>query len=197
MIYLDLFITFFKIGLFTIGGGYAMIPLIQQEVIDNNWLNMTQLIDFLAVSESTPGPFAVNIATFVGMETAGILGALMTTTAVILPSLIIIILIARLFAGFQKNKWVQGALAGIRPVIVGLIASAALTLMSKSLLSPGVKIYDIKSFTEALYIREIIIFLICSLIYFKYKLHPINLVFLSAGLGILIFGIWPMIAHLF
>ncbi len=193
MIYLNLFITFFKIGLFTIGGGYAMIPLIQQEVIDNGWLNMTQLIDFLAVAESTPGPFAVNIATFVGMETGGLLGAVTTTTAVVLPSLIIIIAIAKLFAGFQKNKWVQGALYGIRPVIVGLIASAALTLMSKSLLVPGVHITNVANFIEALYIREIVIFLTCAFIYFKYQLHPIKLVFLSAALGIFFFGLWPIL----
>lgn len=196
MIYLDLFITFFKIGLFTIGGGYAMIPLIQQEVIDKGWLNMTQLIDFLAVAESTPGPFAINIATFVGMETAGFLGALTTTTAVVLPSLIIIILIARLFAGFQKNKWVQGALYGIRPVIVGLIGSAALILMSKSLLAPGLEINGLTGFFAALSIREIIIFFICAVIYFKLDLHPIKLVFLSAGLGIFFFGLWPMLVSM-
>lgn len=193
MIYLNLFITFFKIGLFTIGGGYAMIPLIQQEVIDNGWLNMTQLIDFLAVAESTPGPFAVNIATFVGMETGGLLGAATTTTAVVLPSLLIIILIAKVFDGFQKNKWVQGALYGIRPVIVGLIASAALTLMSKSLLVVGADISSLASFIQALYLREIIIFLLCGVVYFKYQIHPIKLVFLAAGLGIVFFGLWPLL----
>lgn len=137
MIYINLFITFFKIGLFTIGGGYAMIPLIQQEVLGNGWLTMTEFVNFLAVAESTPGSFAVNIATFIGMELGGLLGAIVTTTAVVLPSLIIIVLIAKLFTGFQDNKWVKGALYGIRPVVIALIASAVVTLMLKGLFWRG------------------------------------------------------------
>ena len=95
MILLHLFLTFFKIGLFTIGGGYAMIPLIQEEVLQNHWLSFTDLIDFIAVSESTPGPFAVNIATYIGAETVGILGAVCATAGVVLPSFLIILLVAK------------------------------------------------------------------------------------------------------
>ena len=95
MILLHLFLTFFKIGLFTIGGGYAMIPLIQEEVLQNHWLSFTDLIDFIAVSESTPGPFAVNIATYIGAETAGVLGAVCATVGVVLPSFLIILLVAK------------------------------------------------------------------------------------------------------
>lgn len=190
--YLDLFITFFKIGLFTIGGGYAMIPLIQQEVVAHGWLTLLELTDFIAVAESTPGPFAVNIATFVGMEMGGLAGALVTTTAVVLPSFIIILFIAKAFTNFQQNKWVQGALYGMRPVVIGLIASAVLLLMSTGFIGEGAEIHSAGDFFAALQYLEIIIFIIGSFVYFRFKLHPIKLILISAGLGMLLFGVLPM-----
>lgn len=193
MILLELFITFFKIGLFTIGGGYAMIPLIQQEVVANHWLTMTELTDFIAVSESTPGPFAVNIATFVGMESGGLLGAFLTTLAVILPSFIIILIIAKAFTNFQNNKWVQGALFGMRPVVIGLIASAVFLLMSSGFITQGAEISTFQGFFQSLQYKEIIIFSICTFIYFKFKLHPIKLILIAGGLGILFFGVFPIV----
>jgi chromate transporter len=192
MIYLELFITFFKIGLFTIGGGYAMIPLIQQEVVAHGWLTLLELTDFIAVAESTPGPFAVNIATFVGMEMGGLLGALVTTMAVGLPSFIIILFIAKAFTNFQQNKWVQGTLYGMRPVVIGLIAAAVFLLMSSGFISKGVGIYSVDDFFAALKYQEIIIFLIGCFVYFRFKLHPIKLILVSAGLGMLFFGVLPM-----
>ncbi|MDO9492451.1 MAG: chromate transporter [Acetobacterium sp.] len=192
MMYLDLFITFFKIGLFTIGGGYAMIPLIQQEVVAHGWLTLLELTDFIAVAESTPGPFAVNIATFVGMEMGGLPGALVTTAAVVLPSFIIILFIAKAFTNFQQNKWVQGALYGMRPVVIGLIASAVVLLMSTGFIGEGVKIHSVGDFFASLQYLEIIIFIIGSFVYFRFKLHPIKLILISAGLGMLFFGVLPM-----
>lgn len=192
MIYLDLFITFFKIGLFTIGGGYAMIPLIQQEVVGHGWLTMTQLTDFIAVSESTPGSFAVNIATFVGTESGGVLGALITTTAVVLPSFIIILFIAKAFNNFQDNKWVKATLFGMRPVVIGLIASAVWLLMSNGFIQTGIEINSVGDFFGALNYQEIVIFMIGSFIYFRFKLHPIKLILISAGLGMLFFGVMPI-----
>lgn len=93
----QLFLTFFKIGAFTFGGGYAMLPFIQQEVLKNGWMNDKELIDFIAISESTPGPFAVNASTFVGMQTAGVFGAVCATLGVVLPSFIIILIVAKIF----------------------------------------------------------------------------------------------------
>ena len=107
MIFLRLFLVFLKIGAFTFGGGYAMIPLIQAEVVGAGWMTDEQLINFIAVSESTPGPFAVNIATYVGMEAGGIGGALCATFGVVLPSFLIILLIARVFTRFAKSAPVQ------------------------------------------------------------------------------------------
>lgn len=190
--YLELFITFFKIGLFTIGGGYAMIPLIQQEVVAHGWLTLLELTDFIAVAESTPGPFAVNIATFVGMEMGGLPGAMVTTTAVVLPSFIIILFIAKAFTNFQQNKWVQGTLYGMRPVVIGLIAAAVLLLMSTGFIGEGAEIHSVGDFFASLQYLEIIIFIIGSFFYFRFKLHPIKLILISAGLGMLFFGVVPM-----
>ena len=121
MIYLELFWTYFKIGLFTIGGGHAMIPLIIREILGKGWMDSDMLLDFIAISESTPGPFAVNIATFTGMEMAGVLGALCATIGVVLPSFIIITLIVKLLYKFMKKKAVQEFLASVKQPIPEII----------------------------------------------------------------------------
>lgn len=121
---LELFYTFFKIGLFTFGGGYAMLPLIQEEVVAHGWLTMEGLVDFVAVSESTPGPFAINISTYVGAETAGVLGAFAATAGVVLPSFLVILAVARFYVRFKNSRAVSGAMYGLRPAVVGLMACA-------------------------------------------------------------------------
>ena len=133
---LILFATFFKIGAFTFGGGYAMLPLIQQEVLNNEWMKLDKLIDFIAVSESTPGPFAINMATYVGSEhmiTEGnillsILGAAGATLGVVTPSFIIILLVAKIYEKFKTNKYVAGVMTGLKPAAIGLIAAAVVTM---------------------------------------------------------------------
>jgi chromate transporter len=192
MMYLELFITFFKIGLFTFGGGYAMIPLIQQEVVGMNWLTMSELADFIAIAQSMPGPFAVNVATFVGMAKGSFLGAFMTATAVAAASFLVIILIAALFKNFLGNPWIQGLLFGMRPVVIALIASTTLLMMFHGFMQPDAGISAIADFFGAIRIKELLIFLICSFLYFKWKLHPIQLILTSAGLGILFFGVAPL-----
>lgn len=124
MIFLRLFYTFFTIGLFTFGGGYAMLPLIQQKVLENGWMGMEELTNFVAVSESTPGPFAINISTYVGAETAGVLGSFCATLGVVLPSFLIILIVARMYVRFKSSKTVSGAMYGLRAAVVGLMASA-------------------------------------------------------------------------
>lgn len=178
-IYLDLFLTFFKIGLFTIGGGYAMIPLIQQEVVNTHgWMTLETLTDFMAVAESTPGPFAINTATFIGNQTAGIAGAALATFGVVLPSLIIIMLIAALFSKFKENKWVQAALYGMSAVVVGLVASALFTL-SKTVFWTG----------STVDFRALIIFACCVFLYFKWKMKPIPIILISAAAGLVAYGL--------
>jgi chromate transporter len=134
MIYLTLFLTFFKIGLFTLGGGYAMIPLIQAEVIDHHgWMTIEQFTEFVGIAESTPGPFAINISTFCGVTTGGFIGSLCATAGVILPSIIIILLIAGA-ASRVLNHWAtKSALLGAKPAVVGLLGVAAFSLSGKTL----------------------------------------------------------------
>ena len=124
MLYLELFLTFFKIGLFTIGGGYAMLPLIQADVQAKGWMTAKELVNFIAVSESTPGPFAVNVSTYVGAELAGLPGAFCATLGVVLPSFLIILLVARFYAAFRSSAIVSGAMGGLRPAVIGMIGAA-------------------------------------------------------------------------
>jgi len=132
MIYLQLFITFFKIGLFTFGGGYAMISLIHNEVVvKHQWIDASTFTDIIAISQMTPGPIGINSATYVGYSvTESVWGAAVATFAVSLPSFIIIFLIAYLYKQFKKSHWFEAALKGIRPVVLGLIASAAALLVT-------------------------------------------------------------------
>lgn len=126
---LKLFWAFFKIGAFTIGGGYAMLPLIQREVVDeNNWLTTEEFIDILAIAEVTPGPVAINTSTYVGYKVAGFKGAMFCTLGTILPSFTIILLIVKFFWGFRQNPMVEKVFLGIRPAIAALIFSAVYKL---------------------------------------------------------------------
>ena len=186
-ILLEMFWIFFKIGLFTIGGGYAMIPMITDEIVSKGWLTLDQLIDFIAVSESTPGPFAVNIATFVGMEEMGVIGALCSTFGVILPSFTIIYLISTLFYDrFIGNRFVQGALSGIRPAVLGLIASAALTVLLSAVFGGAKLTQGLGALAEGFQLSRLLILLILIAIKrYKKKIHPILLISIAAALGIL------------
>lgn len=124
MIYWTLFSTFFTIGLFTFGGGYAMLPLIQERVIAHGWMSMEEVTNFVAVSESTPGPFAINSSTYVGAEIGGVFGSFCATLGVVLPSFIIILIVAKAYTRFKSSRLVSGAMYGLRSVVVGLLASA-------------------------------------------------------------------------
>ena len=190
MIYLKLFYTFFKIGLFTFGGGYAMIPIVRDTVVNNAWLTDSEFLNFLAVCESTPGPIAINMATFVGSSQGGLIGAVLSTLGVVLPSFIIIFIIAALISNLLKYAGVNAFLCGIRPCVVGLIISAALTLGAKTLLG-----FSGLQGEFQVSIRGIIIFAIIAAIAFIYKkirgkkISPILLIVLSAGMGILAYGL--------
>ena len=178
MIFLELFITFFKIGLFTFGGGYAMIPLIQSEVLGKEWLLENELINFIAVSESTPGPFAINIATYVGSELGGILGSACATLGVVLPSFIIILIVAKFYLKFKANKYIAGAMTGLRPAAIALIMSAVVS-MALAVFFPAGFVVNYE------FITSLIIFgIMLTLILCIKKIHPILLICLSAVLGI-------------
>lgn len=134
MIFLELLWCFFQIGLFSIGGGYAAMPLIQAQVVDlRGWLTMVQFADIMAISEMTPGPIAINCATFVGIQVAGIPGAIIATVGYILPPCVIVMTLAFLYSRFRGLTLVQGILAGLRPAVVAMIASAGISLLTLAL----------------------------------------------------------------
>ena len=189
MIYFELFYTFFLIGLFTFGGGYAMIPMIKEQVVSKGFISESALADFIAISEATPGPFAINISTFVGAEVGGILGALMSTVGVILPSLIIIIIIAMIMTKFMKNRFVKGALDGVKPIVLALILSTALFMLIKILFFRGGSLQSELLFDQKSFVL-LIVLLLFMFIYKKRKkknLGAIKLLGISALLGLIIF----------
>ena len=130
MIYFELFLAFFRIGLFSIGGGYAAMPLIQDQVVDlHPWLTMTEFADIITIAEMTPGPIAINAATFVGLRIAGLSGAVIATVGCVCPSCVIVLLLAYLYYRFRGSDMVQGVLAGLRPAVIAMIASAGISLL--------------------------------------------------------------------
>ncbi|MDO5396943.1 MAG: chromate transporter [bacterium] len=187
MIILELFLTFFKIGAFTFGGGYAMLPLIQEEVTSHGWMSMEQLVNFIAVSESTPGPFAVNTATYIGTETAGFFGAAAATLGVVLPSFIIILIIAKFFSAFSKNRFVIGCMNGLKPAVIAMIASAVLSVAQSVFFHDGISLDAVRSCS---FISSAAIFVSALILTFK-KLHPIAIILISAALGIIAGYILP------
>ncbi len=181
MIYLELFLTFFTIGLFTFGGGYAMLPLIQQKVVEKGWMSVEQIVDFVAVSESTPGPFAVNIATYVGAEMGGVLGSVCATLGVVLPSFIIILIVAKCYIRFKNSKLVSGAMFALRATVVGLMAGAVFGMLPTVFLSAGVAW---SSVLTPQFLCSAVIFSVMLVLALK-KVSPILIILCSAGAGIL------------
>lgn len=183
MIYPELFLAFLKIGAFTFGGGYAMLPLIQEAVLSHGWLEAEELINFIAVSESTPGPLAVNMATYTGAEVGGLLGALCATLGVVLPSFIIILIVAKCFEKFKNSHIVKGCMTGLKPAVVGLIGATVIsvgkTVFAPEEISPAI-------FCDFSFYASLAIFLLSLLLAFK-KAHPILIICISAVLGI-VFG---------
>ncbi len=179
-IFLELFITFFKIGLFTFGGGYAMLPLIQKEVLNHGWMEIEEIINFIAVSESTPGPFAINCATYVGMETGGVLGAICATLGVVLPSFIIILIVARFYKKFKESKIVSSVMTGLRPAVIGLIGSALVSMILTVFLPNG---FNFGSIVIPDLLVSLAITVVMTILVFK-KVHPIIIIVLSAVAGI-------------
>ncbi len=191
MIYLQLFLTFLKIGAVSFGGGYAMIPLVQDEVISHGWLGAEQILNFIAVSESTPGPIAINMATFVGSSQAGILGAVCATLGVVLPSFIIILIIASVIKGLLKFAGVKAFIDGIRPVVIGLIVGTAITISMQVIFA----FENIQKSTLSLDYKALIIFFTVFLISIitkkktKKAVSPIFLIIISAILGLILYGL--------
>lgn len=188
MIYLRLFLTFFKIGLFSFGGGYGMLPLMEQEVISNGWLNSEQFLNFLAISESTPGPISINMATFIGTNQAGFFGAVCSTFGTIMPSMIVILFIVAVFKRFLEYKGVKCVFLGIKPVIVGMIFATGI-FMAIQLVLPNVTSWSLDG-VNLLSLGLILglgLFAFCFKKIRKKNVSPILLIILSAVIGMIIF----------
>ena len=190
MILFELFFTFFKIGALTFGGGYAMIPFVREQVLLHGWLTEEELLNMIAVSESTPGPIAVNMATFVGSNEAGVLGSIAATLGVVLPSFIIILIIASLLKNFLKYNGVKAFLSGVRPCVVSLILGTAFTLLLSVLLGIGSGNFAFNIDFKGIVILEIIIAI--SMLYKKAKgkkPSPILIIAISACLGMIFYSL--------
>ena len=187
---LKLFWTFFKIGLFTFGGGYAMIPMIIEETEQFGVLGEEEIVDFIAISESTPGPFAINIATFIGYHQEGILGAISATIGVVLPSFIIILLLVNILERVKENRYFKSIIKTVMPLVIGLILSSVTNISLNSLFSVE-NLNNIKNEFSlnltTLITLAIITGIFFSFIFFKKKKPvPILIILISAGLGITI-----------
>ena len=176
MIYLELFWSFLKIGLFSFGGGYAAIPLIQEQVVSShNWLSMAEFTDLITISQMTPGPIAINSATFVGIKIAGIPGALVSTIGCILPSCIIVMLIAKLYLKYRTVNMLQSVLNSLRPAVVAMIASAGISVLITAFWGSA----ELISLAGTNWIL-VIIFAACVVLLRKFRMNPI-LVMVLAG----------------
>lgn len=187
--YLLLIWMFFKIGLFTIGGGYAMLPLINSELVAHGLMTQMEVADIIAISEITPGPFAINAATFAGVKLLGIPGGVAATAAIVLPSLIITTLLARYFYKFEDNIIVRRALWGLRPAVTGLIAAAAAVMAAPAFF--GVGISQIKP--DGIFLNmdycSIAIAVLAGIAIIKFKVSPILVILIAGALGVLLFGV--------
>ena len=183
MVYLTLFWTFFKIGAFTVGGGYAMLPLIQKEVESHGWIASELVVNFVAISESTPGPFAVNMATYVGFHSFGIIGSLVGPLALVFPSVVIIVIISKILNKFKESKMVQDVFYGLRPASTGLIIAAGLGVAKIALLHLD-NFLDTKNILNLFNYKAIILAAVIYFIMKKKDFHPILMVVFAAVIGI-------------
>jgi chromate transporter len=195
MILLQLFVSFFQIGLFSFGGGYAMIPLIQHELERHGWMTPAQFVDIIAISQMTPGPLAVNAATFVGYRIAGIPGGFIATLGVALPSLILIMSLSVFFFRYRMHPLQRKLFYCVRPAILGLIADAAISVMQTSLFKisfeTGWTAAFIKDVPGAFNVQGIILFAVFILMLTVGKMNPILVLVISVFVGILAYAVLP------
>lgn len=187
MIYLDLFLGFLKVGCFAFGGAYGAIPLIRDVVLSYGWLSDELLSYMIAVSESTPGPIMVNLATYIGSNQAGFLGALIATLSVVLPSFLIILIVTALLKNALKNKYVQALLRGLKPCVIGIVLATGVFMVLSNCIG-SIEAFDLD--IKALIITAV---LVASFFGYKYltkkKLTPILLIIISAISGIVVYGV--------
>lgn len=183
MIYVRLFLVFFKIGLFSVGGGLATLPFLQQLVTKYGWITSDELVNMIAISESTPGPIGVNAASFIGNETAGILGGIVATLGLITPSIIIILIVAHYFGKISEKHIVKSAFYGIRPAVAGLIGAAGFEVAKITLFNID-KTFKFKNLLDFFDIKGIMLFIVMLYLIKKYNKHPIFYIVGAAIIGV-------------
>ena len=183
MIFLQLFYEFFKTGLFAVGGGLATLPFLEDISQRTGWFTSAQLADMLAISESTPGPIGVNMATYVGFETAGILGALCATVGLVMPSVILIVLVSKVLEKFRSNTYVEAAFYGLRPASVAMVASAGIGVAMTTLLNLTASGFGVLRWREL--VLAVVILVLTNFVPKVKKFHPIVFIALAAAVGII------------
>ena len=187
MIYLDLLLGFLKVGCFAFGGAYGAIPLIRDVVMSYGWLSDEMLTYMIAVSESSPGPIMVNLATYIGNSQAGFLGAVIATLAVVLPSFLIILLVTALLKTALKNKYVQAVLRGLKPCVIGIVFATGIFMVLKNCFG---SIYDISINVRAVVTTALLVAVMFGYKHLKMKKpSPIMLIVVSALIGIVVYGV--------
>lgn len=185
MIYLKLFLSFFQIGLFSIGGGYVAMPLIQEQIVDNHgWLSLKEFTDLMTIAEMTPGPIAINSATFVGNQIAGILGSIVATLACVIPSFIIVITLGRIYFRYKNLSVIQGVLEGLRPVVIALISSAGISILTLAFW--GEQGFSLN--LSDLNLLAVILFAVSLFILRKWKPNPIVIMLGSGLIGMIVYN---------
>lgn len=186
MIYLELFWAFIQVGLFSIGGGYAAMPLIQNQVVDTyGWLSVSEFADVVTISQMTPGPIAINAATFVGTRLGGVWGAIIATLGCILPPCFIVLLLAILYKKYKNMRCVQGILNSLRPAVVGMIASAGLTIVILALWNGNTISFNINSID----FLALALIAVCIFLLRKIKLNPTFIILGAGVVGGIIYGL--------
>lgn len=192
MIYLELFITFFKIGVFCFGGGYGMIPMIEREIEIHKWLTSQEFINIISISEMTPGPIAINTATFVGYKLGGIIGGMLATTGVVLPSLILILSTSYFLSKFQYHPVIKDTIWGIRSVVLALVIGATIFVAKNTLFKEGLDIKTVLNFNTLKHFWEITnpvsiaITVITLVMLLRFKIHPILTILIAGLIGVIL-----------
>ena len=182
MMYIQLFLSFFQISLFSFGGGYAALPLIQGQVVNvHHWLSMTEFTDLITISQMTPGPIAVNSATFVGTRIAGVPGALAATIGCVLPSCILVTILAKIYLKYRNLSLLQDILKSLRPAVIAMIAAAGVSILVTAFWGNDISSLHLDAILSSTNIRAVGIFLVSLILLAKFKMDPIHVMLLSGG----------------
>ena len=182
MIYLQLFLSFLQIGVFSFGGGYAAMPLIQNQVVQlHPWLSQSEFTDLITISQMTPGPIAVNSATFVGTRIAGVPGALAATIGCVLPSCILVTILAKIYLKYRSLSLLQGILKSLRPAVIAMIAAAGVSILVTAFWGNDISSLHLDAILSSTNIRAVGIFLLSLILLARFKMDPIHVMLLSGG----------------